>query len=146
MEPDRYQLNQKYYVVGLVCLVISMLLFGIGAYILPYIAFGLSYNIPDFIYSWITIVQEAYGVSEKSAGWLIVLAFFGLGFVAAIVTYVTSKRIDNEIYATEEPEKEVEENKPAPKASETGPFVLKIALILGLVFIVAELFRWTISS
>jgi len=146
MEPDRFQQNKKYYIVGLACLIMSMTLFGIGAYILPHVAFGMVYTIPDFIFEWTNLIQVAYGLSEKSSGWLVLLIFLVFGFLFSLVTYILSNRIDNEIYATEEPDAVVEEKKPIKGGSETGPLVLKIVLILGFIYIVSKFFQWAIAS
>lgn len=148
MEPDRYQINQKFYIIGLVCLLFSMVLFGMGAYILPRVAFGLNYTIPAFIFEWTNLVQIAYGLSEKSAGWLIFSLFFLLGFLFAIVTYVLSNRIDTEIYSVEEePLEVVEVKKPNTelKGSESGPLVLRIILMIAFIFIMAKVFHWVIT-
>ena len=147
MEPDRFQQNQKFYIIGLVCLLISMALFATGAYILPRVAFGLNYNIPAFMFDWTNLVQAAYGVSEKSAGWFIYGLFFLLGFLFSIVTYVLSNHIDNQIYAIEEPEKTaVTVTKPNTAMTESGPLVLRVILIIAFIFIIAKIFHWVISA
>ena len=146
MEPDRYQHNHKFYIIGLVCLIVSMALFGTAAYLLPRVAFGLVYTIPDFIFEWTNLVQIAYGLSDKSAGWVIFFLFFLLGFLFSMVTYFMSNRIDNEIFA-EEPEVVVEKvKKPHREEKETGPLVLRILLLVGFIFIVAKFFQWAIST
>lgn len=149
MEPDRYQQNQKFYIIGLICLLLSMVFFAVGAYIFPYVAFGLIYNLPAFIFDWTDSIQAAYAVSEKRAGWLILMSFFLLGAVFAVVTYILSNRMDKEIYAAEEVDadvEKVEEKKPVKEVQETGPKVLKILLIIVGLFIVAKFFQWAIFS
>lgn len=145
MEPDRYQQNQRFYITGLVCLISSMVFFGVGAYIFPHVAFGLTYNLPGFVFEWVNLIQSAYDVSEKTAGWFIFLIFFVLGLLFSLVTYIASRHIDNEIYAIEEPEV-VDEKKQQKNMRETGPFILKILLLIGVIFLIAELIHWVISS
>jgi len=143
MEPDRFQHSPKVYIIGLVCMIISMALFGFGAYIFPRIAFHFMYRIPDFIFEWINFVQIAYDLNEKNAGWLILIIIFSLGLIASIITYAVSNRIENEIYSIE-PQK-LDEQKPSKEWKEAGPLILKIVLILVVVFLSAKLFHWVIS-
>lgn len=145
MEPDRYEQNHKFYIAGLVCLIISMFLFGLGAYILPRIAFGLNYNIPNLIFYWITLVHLAYDITEHMAGWLILLLLFLMGFLFSIITYLFSNHIETKIYAKEEVER-VEIEKVPETSKETGPLVLKIIIIVGIVFVIAKIFQWAIST
>ncbi len=144
MEPDRYQQNHKLYITGFVCLIISMAFFGVGAYIIPRVVFGLNYNIPEFIFNRIYWIHTAYEVSEKSAGWLVLLIFFSCGFFFTLVTYISSNHIDHEIYPVET--EVVEEKKHGMKLRETRSLVLKIMLGVGLVFIVAEFIFRAVSS
>ena len=145
MEPDRYEQNHKFYIAGLACLVISMALFGFGAYIFPRVVFGLNYGIPDVIFNWITLVHIAYGMTEKQAGWLVLFVFFLFGFLFSFITYLLSSQIEKEIYAVEQPE-QVEVKPPRKTNQETGPLVLKMLMIVGLIFVVAKLFQWAIST
>ena len=147
MEPDRFQHSPKIYIIGMVCMLTSMVLFGLGAYILPNVAFDLVYQIPDFIYTWINLVQIAYGLNEKNAGWLILIIIFLLGSVSSIITYAVSNHIESKIYDIK-PEKVDEQNvamKTSKEWRESGPLVLKIIFILGFVFVFAKLFHWAIS-
>ena len=146
MEPDRYQQNQKHYIVGLASLLISMTLFGLSAYIFPRVAFGLVYRLPDFIFNWINLVHIAYNVSEKTAGWLVLCIFFLLGLLFALITYVLSNHIDNQIYAIETPSEMDETIKPINEFKETGPLVLKILLIVIFIFVIAKVLLWAISN
>ena len=144
MEPDRFQHSPKVYTLGLVCMIISMAFFGLAAYIFPRIAFDFIYNIPDFIFYLIDLIQTAYNLNEKKAGWLILVIIFLLGLIASIIAYSVSNRIETEIYAIE-PEK-IDEQEKSEQLKETGPLVLKILLIVGLVFVVAKIFQWAISN
>lgn len=143
MEPDRFQHNQKMYIIGLTSLLISMMLFGLGAFILPRVVFGIAYNIPAFIFDWTNLIQVVYGLSEKAAGWIILLVVFLAGFFFSIVTYVVSHRIDSEIYHIE-PEP-VTEKKPAKEIRETVLLVIKVLIIIAVIFLATKLFLWMIS-
>ena len=141
MEPDRYQQNKTYYILGLVCLILSLMLFGIGLYLLPYIAFGWIYSIPDPIFVRINFIQSTYGLSWSQSSWYFLLAVFFGSFCFALVTYVTSNRIENEIFGIVREKADVK-----PETKESYRFVLTILLTVGLIFLVAMLFQWVISS
>lgn len=144
MEPDRFQHSPKVYTIGLICMIISLALFGLGAYIFPNIVFGVSYQIPHYIFDWVSLIQNAYDLNEKQAGWLVLMVIFLLGLVASIITYAVSNRIENEIYEIE-PEKVDEHQELHHKPNESGPLILKIIFILGIIFLSAELFEWVIK-
>ena len=143
MEPDRFQHNPKVYIIGLLSMIASMALFGLGAYTLPNIAFGLSYRIPEIIYNWISWVHIAYDVTEKKAGWMVLIIIFILGLASSLVTYSISNRIETEMYAIK-PEKE-QAHAESNTWRETAPFVFKMLFILASVFIGAKLFHWVIT-
>ena len=141
MEPDRYQQNKTYYIVGFVCLITSLMLFGAGIYLLPYIAFGWIYSIPDTIFDRIDFIQTSYGFTWHQASWLFLLVIFVISFLLALITYFTSNKIDNEILGIEpEPAKLTKETK------ESYRFIFTIIMTVGLIFFVAMLFQWVISS
>lgn len=141
MEPDRYQQNKVYYIIGMIFLVLSLFYFGVGLYVLPHVLFGIYYSIPPAVYERINYVQMTYDLTAKQASWLIVSLIFFVGFLCALVTYFTSNQIDNEIFGVKpEPVKEKKENK------ESDSLMLKIILIVVFVFIVTKLFQWAISS
>ena len=141
MEPDRYQQNKVYYVIGMIFLVLSLFYLGVGLYVLPYLIFGVYYSIPPTIFDRINYVQMTYDLTEKQASWLIVCIIFFVGFMCALVTYFTSNQIDNEIFGVSPKPVEVKKEK-----KESGSLMLKIILIVSFVFIVTKLFQWAISS
>ena len=143
MEPDRFQHNPKVYIIGLLCMIASMLLFGLGVYTLPKIAFGFTYRIPETVYNWISWVHIAYDITEKKAGWIVLMIIFILGLASSIVTYSISNRIETEMYAIK-PEIEHARTK-SNKWKETGPLVLKMLFILAIVFTSTKLFHWVIT-
>ena len=90
MEPDRFQHSPTVYTIGLISMISSMALFGLGAYALPNIAFGLTYRIPEFIFYWINLIHLAYGFTEKKAGLLVLMIIFALGFITSSAGQVLS--------------------------------------------------------
>ncbi len=144
MEPDRYQHSHKHYIIGIVCLVISLGLFATSIYILPYLWFGWHYNMPEFILNWLNSLQSDYQFKSASASWLIFLGFFLPALIFAIVADIMSNRIDNEIHGIT-PKKTVRQPQ-APRDKESSSLALRIILIVILVFLAAELFQWAIST
>ncbi len=144
MEPDRYQQNHIGYIISLVSLLISMTLFGIAAYIFPHIAFGWFYNVSIYIITWINLIHVAYNITEYAAGWYVMLIFILLAFIFAGITYITSDRIESEIYQIErEP---VEERKNARETRETVLLVLKTLVIIAIVYGIVTMLHWAIST
>ena len=143
MEPDRFQHSPTVYTIGLISMISSMALFGLGAYALPNIAFGLTYRIPEFIFYWINLIHLAYGFTEKKAGLLVLMIIFALGFIASVITYAVSNRIESEMYAIKV--ETVNDKNTSKEWRESGPLILKIVLIMILIFISAKLFQWAIS-
>lgn len=149
MEPDRYQQNKLYYVIGMIFLVVSLYFFCVGTYLLPYIVFGVSYSIPDVVYDRINYVEMAYNFSTKHASWIVLAIIYFVSFLCASVTYFTSNEIDNEIYGVHTKslaETEDKESKNNAETKESRALAFKIVVIIGLVFGMAKLLQWAISN
>lgn len=146
MEPDRFLQNQKSYIIGIVCLVVSLGMFAFSLYVFPFLIFGWHYGIPSFLSIWMISLQDYYHLSETAASWLIFLGLFLAGVFLAIIADVLSNQIDNQIYGIS-PDKSVKKvKKPNPSNTETKGLVFKLLIIMLLVFFVAEFFQWAISS
>ena len=147
MEPDRYQQNKLYYVIGMIFLVVALYFFCVGTYLLPHILFGVSYSIPDVLYDRINYVEMTYHVSTKHASWIVLGAIYLVSFLCSVVTYFTSNEIDNEIYGVPTESNEIKkESKEDKEAKESGALALKIVVIIGFIFVMAKLFQWVIST
>lgn len=144
MEPDRYQHNHAYYIIGILCLVTCLSLFATSLYILPYLWFGWHYSMPEFILDWISSIQTTYQFSVVASSWLVFLIFFLPALFFALVADILSNRIDSEIHGI--PQKKLKKNKEAPSNKESSRLILRIVLIVILVFIASELFQWAIST
>lgn len=145
MEPDRFQHNNKYYIVGIICLVGGLSLFAFSAYILPFLLFNWHYTMPDFISIWLNDIQTIYQLSAMAAAWLILLGFFLPGIILVVIADILSNRIDNQIHG-------LQHAKVRPKTTtnldqaESRSLTFRIVLIIIIVFILARLFQWTISA
>lgn len=143
MEPDRYQENHQYYIVGIICLVFGLSLFALSIYILPFLAFDWHYVVPDFIISWLSWFQFTYKSSNAAASWLVFLILFIPSLVLIIIADILSNRIDNQIYGItpQTEQKRIEES----DDKESNRLIITIVAIIVLVFIAAEFFQWFIT-
>ena len=148
MESDRYKQNHFAYISGLICLFLSIGLFAFSLFLLPHLFFSLQYNVPFFIIHLSTILQEKYTISSSGVAW--VICFF-LDFPAVIlfvIADVLSNRIDKKIYG-------IQQTKMTSSTSEQlstvgnespGKLIVRIVLLILIVFIVAQLFNWVVST
>lgn len=146
MEADRFQQNHVYYIAGILCLVLSLVLFAFSFYILPYLAFGWHYGVPEFIFVWNITIQESYKLSQTEASWLLFLALLFPAVIFAYIADVLSNRIDTAIHgpSPQEEEKKLERKKVG--SQESRGLVFKIIVIIILIFIAAQFFQWALSS
>jgi len=100
MEPERYRQNHFLYVIGLIFLIFSLSLFAFSAYIIPFLLFKWSYDVPEFVSNWHHWLLER-NYSEAAACWLIFLSFIGLALLCAAIAHIASNRIDNQLYETD---------------------------------------------
>jgi hypothetical protein len=148
MENDRFQVNHKLYFVGLISLVLSLSLFAFSFYIMPNLLFGWFYDTPSFIIQLVSWLQYQHDFSSSSASRTIFFVFFILGCFFALLAYIASNRIDNEIF------KDVLEGETEPETEKTVKssrgdgfrLTLKIILMVIGVVIVSMLFEWLIYT
>ena len=144
MEPDRYQQNSKLFIIGIICLLLSLSLFAYSLYILPYLLLGWVYDVPEFIMSWQEWLKQEYNFSELSAAWLIFLTFIIPALLCGYISYRTSNEVDNEIYGIV-PEKTETEQQETSNVRETLGFGFKVILLIILVLVVVSLLEWLLT-
>ena len=143
MEQDRYQKNHKLFILGLFSLVLSLSLFAFSLYLLPNLFFGATYDVPWFIANWVTGLHYAYDISEPAASKIVFLVFFLSALIFAIIAYISSNRIDDQIYSTE-----LEIIKPVKvKRGTTGALrlALQILFAIVLVFLAVLFVEWLLN-
>src|SRR5690242_2113223 len=91
--------NDKFFLLSLASLAISLFLVPVALYILPHTWLGWSYHIPDFIQNFNDYLQDALGVTSDNASWftfylllLIGLIFAGIAYYAAMHTRLDFKK------------------------------------------------------
>src|SRR3990167_5077315 len=97
MEEHRSKTTEIYYMIGIFSLAISLGLLALSLYILPHLALGWRYSVPDFVVLWLNDLQEFYHFSEKAAAWFIFLVFFMPAIAFAVVADILSNRLDRTI-------------------------------------------------
>ena len=98
MEQDRFGNNNKLYIVGIVCLVLSLGLLLFSLYILPYLLWELNYNVPSFIIDLLETLQDDYLYTPSGSKWVVWLIFFIPSVITGFISYLVSNYIDNKIY------------------------------------------------
>lgn len=145
MEYDRYQKNHGLFITGMVSLVICLALFSLLMYVAPNLLFGWRYSIPSFITFSIGWMVDTYSVTELAAARIIFLIGFILAWVFAFIAYISSNRIDNEIYHDELPEA-FQPMRPKTEDHEGMRVFVKILIFIALVFIIASILEWIIYT
>ncbi|MFI4918855.1 MAG: hypothetical protein ACHP65_04800 [Legionellales bacterium] len=98
MEPDRFKLHQKLYIFGIVCLLLCLTFLFLAVYILPFLIWGLHYDVPSFISYLLAFFQDSYEYSSFGSKFLLEVIFLGLGLITGLISYFISNYIDNQIY------------------------------------------------
>ncbi len=97
MEQDRFIQHQKLYVTGIVCLLLSLILFFISIYILPFLIWNLHYHVPYAIDAMINFFSDGDHYSSAVSKLFTWLVFFIPAVVAGLISYFISNYIDNQI-------------------------------------------------
>ncbi|KTD21722.1 hypothetical protein [Legionella londiniensis] len=141
MEKNRYQQNHTLYIVCMINLVISIALFSFTLYLLPFLLFGWIYDVPEFVLTWREWMELRYEMTNLAASGFIFTVFFIFGLITAFIAYITSNKIENEIFGikTENRDREIRIKR---EARETASVLSKIVMIIILVFIAVVLLEW----
>lgn len=143
MEHDRFGENKVMYIIGMVCMIISLSLFLFSIYILPVLLWNWSYSVPDYVIMWRENLRVYFGCSEFSAGGLLFLIMMVPALITGLVSHFISNAIDNQIYGIvkEEPEPVSTENKRAA-FKESFSFSGKVIFLLVLVVLAVWFVEW----
>lgn len=144
MEYDRYQVNRKLFILGIICLILSIVLLLFSAYILPFLVWQLAYDVPEFIVHWLYWFQDELRWPYNIGAWIIFLVFFVPGLIAGIISYYSSNKIDDEIYHMKPEKQETLPYKPRTRQWKSFSFGFKLLFLVVMVFILAEIVHWLI--
>jgi len=141
--------NDKFFLLGLVSLAVSLFLFPLALYILPEAYFGWTYHVPDFILNFNEYLQDSFGMTRNSASWTVFYFIFLIAVVFANVAYFAAIRTRHDI-KKQIPHEQIDEAAVRLKQAnqnrrETIFLVIKLILIMVLVFSIAEVVQWVIA-
>ena len=145
MEQDRFAFNKILYIVGIVCLLLSITLFFFSMYILPFLIWDLHYDVPDFVSNIIAFFGDQYYYSSGVSKLFCWLIFFIPSLITGVISDYISNYIDNLILGVRSPE-EIEEHKTESLEMRRGIresviLSLKIFLLIGLIVFVVLLIQ-----
>lgn len=88
--------NDKIFILGVVCLVLSLGFLLFSLYIVPFLLWDLAYDVPDMVTNMTSTLQEDYDYSSAGSKLIVWLMFFIPGLIAGCISYYISNRIDKE--------------------------------------------------
>ncbi|MCC5015945.1 MULTISPECIES: hypothetical protein [Legionella] len=144
MEPDRYEQNSKVFILGIVTLLLSLTLFALGFYVVPYLFWGWNYDIPAIVLNWHEWLKEYYEFSEAGASWIIFLIFIIPALICGYISHLASNHIDNKIHGIE-PVKTDKQIEIKEEVKATLSFGFKIVLLIVLVLLALSLLQWLLT-
>ena len=135
--------NDFYFILSLICMGCSAFFLPMALYIMPAAWLGWVYQIPDFVFAINSWAQSVFNVDENVASWIVVDLFFILFLLFSAASYYFSVKA-NEGFHKASQETSVNEDalrsyREKQEQRETIMLVVKMILIIGLVFVVAEL-------
>jgi hypothetical protein len=101
MEYDRYQQNHGMYFLAIISLIVSLVLLTFTAYILPYLLWELRYKVPYVVTYLLAVMQEDYAMRLVTSKLSVFLLFAVPGFLAGLLAYYASNRIENALFHEE---------------------------------------------
>lgn len=149
MEHDRFKMSGKLYILGMVCLVLSLGFFFLSLYILPYLIWQLNYKMPAFVLNLLAKLEDNYNYSVAASRFIVWFIFFIISLITGFVSYFVSNRIDSQIYNVETQTPEFEEQLPpkeiGKEIKESASFGLKILGLMVLIVIIILLLQFVIQ-
>lgn len=145
---DRSRLGQSptVYVLGMIALVLSIGMFLFGAYLVPNLLLGVKYAIPEFVAHLRHWLHLEYQLTDSEAEFYIVLGFFSVGALSAILAYKASNHIDNKLYLEKEIQPDESENSENMNSNDekTVSLTIKIIIWILVAIMVVSLLEWLI--
>ncbi len=145
MEQDRYSSNNVLYIVGIISLILALSLFFFSMYILPYLAWSLFYDVPDWIDHMIMYFQDTYFYRDSTSRVLTWLIFFIPSLIAGYISYYISNYIDDQILGLAkkpDPEEIKQTNEETQKdVKESLGLAAKIIILMVVIILVIYLLQ-----
>lgn len=144
MEADRFKQNNILFITCMICLILSLSLFTVGFYILPYLIWGWNYSVPSFTLTWTEWLKDNYSLSQAKANAMVFFMLIIPAFITGIISYITSNRIENAILGISD-EKLPQQNAVSHDLKESMSFTAKILVLIVLVVIGVLIVEWIIT-
>ncbi len=141
--------EDKFFVLSLLSLAVSLFLFPLALYLLPQAWLGWVYHMPDFITAFSEYVQLSWGVSEDGALWVVVSILFFWGVIFSFIAYYAARqvRVDHKKKVPHESVneagvrlKQAKQNRRAILSS-----LVKLAVIIFMVFVISDIMQWAMA-
>ena len=145
METDRYEKNHPLYIFGMICFLISMGVLLFSLYMLPYLMFGVLYDVPEFIAFWREYLVSDLGMTDNHALMLIYLSFTFCWLLFGLGAYYASIRIENAIYAINDTKKPGGMHL-SPETKESLYVFWKVMALIAFFYGVIFVFHWLLSA
>ncbi len=155
LEQDRYKQNPKLYIFGMVMLMCFWIFTLLSLYILPFLIWGLHYNVPEAIIGWQYHLETNYSMSIQLSKLLTFLTFAIPALICFFISWLISAHIDKKIVlSAEEIERtsvpvdmahEKQSRTPRPTGEELS-FASMIILIILMVLLLLFGIQWLISE
>lgn len=148
MPVDRYEQNRMLFIIGILCLIVSLSLITFSLYILPTMLWSWLYSTPEFLFIWRENLTETYGYTETSSGLIVFLIFFLPGAFAGLLSVLISNRIDKQALGLIVKEEDTSEpqSRVSQEIKESFGFGAKIFLLSLGVILAVWLLNWLLST
>lgn len=141
--------EDKFFLLSLLSLAVSLFLFPMAIYLLPQVWLGWIYHTPDFVLSFSDYIQTVFGVTQENAQWALVYVLLGLGSIFAGIAYYSARqvRVDHKKSLPHEHvnEARLRLNRAKKNRREMIFLALKLTVIVGLVVIISQVVQWAMT-
>lgn len=144
MEADRYKHNHKLFILCMICLLMSLALFSLSLFVLPYLIWGWHYNVPEFVFTLNEWLIEYYSFTPAGAKAMVFFLLFIPAMITGFISYITSNLIENKVLDIQHV-KTPDENKAPRELKESLGLAVKIIMMIALVIIVMFIIQWLIT-
>lgn len=144
MEQDRYLQNTTPFVLGMVTLLLSLILFTLGFYLLPYLLWGWRYKVPGFVIDWHEWLKQYHAFTDIGASWLIFFSFIIPGLICGTISHWASNYIDTQVCDIHE-EKIALSPRVKRDIKDSLNLAFKIILLILLILIGLVFMQWLLS-
>lgn len=86
--------DEKLFVIGIICFFLAFGFTLFALYIVPFLIWGLHYDVPEFVAHLVAALQDSYNYSLSSSKFIVWLLFLIPGLIAGYIAYYISNLLD----------------------------------------------------